>query len=156
MSLALLPPEMAAFVTGLHIADLLLWESRKGPGSPSDSSRGSLLEDLREEQRVQYTLHRMASSKIFIRSINHRNGYIPIAFLAQGFVEVSGDCVRSCVPGETFRKKFGRHYPWNNLAGKNLWNLARGYSSWEVMALWGLYLEANLGGLSRQLGQFTA
>ena len=40
-----------------------------------------------------------------------------------------------------YRKKFGRHYPWNNLARKNLWNLARGYSSWEVMALWDLYLE---------------
>jgi len=39
-----------------------------------------------------------------------------------------------------YRKKFGRHYPWNNLARKNLWNLARGYSSWEVMALWDLYL----------------
>ncbi len=40
-----------------------------------------------------------------------------------------------------YRKKFGRHYPWNNLARKNLWNLARGYSSWEVMALWDLYLQ---------------
>jgi hypothetical protein len=39
-----------------------------------------------------------------------------------------------------YRKKFGRHYLWNNLARKNLWNLARGYSSWEVMALWDLYL----------------
>ncbi len=41
-----------------------------------------------------------------------------------------------------YRKRFGRHYPWNNLARKNLWNLARGYSSWEVMALWDLYLES--------------
>jgi hypothetical protein len=28
-----------------------------------------------------------------------------------------------------YREKFGRHYPWNNLARKNLWNLARGYLS---------------------------
>jgi hypothetical protein len=41
----------------------------------------------------------------------------------------------------TYRKKFGRHYPWNNPTRKNLWNLARGYSSWEVMALWELYME---------------
>ena len=37
--------------------------------------------------------------------------------------------------------KFRRHYPWNNLTRKNLWNLARGYSAWEVMALWQLYME---------------
>jgi len=41
-----------------------------------------------------------------------------------------------------YRKKFARHYQWNNLARKNLWNLARGYSAWEVMALWDLYLES--------------
>jgi hypothetical protein len=41
-----------------------------------------------------------------------------------------------------YREKFGRHYPWNNLARKNLWNLARGYSAWKVMALWDLYLES--------------
>jgi hypothetical protein len=41
-----------------------------------------------------------------------------------------------------YRKKFGKHYPWSNLARKNLWNFARGYSSWEVMALWDLYLES--------------
>jgi hypothetical protein len=40
----------------------------------------------------------------------------------------------------SYRKKFGRHYPWSNPARKNLWNLARSYSSWEVMALWDLYL----------------
>ena len=40
-----------------------------------------------------------------------------------------------------YRKKFGRHYPWSNLARKNIWNLARGYSAWDVMALWDLYLE---------------
>ncbi len=39
-----------------------------------------------------------------------------------------------------YREKFGRHYAWNNLVRKNLWNLARGYSSWEVMALWDVYL----------------
>jgi hypothetical protein len=39
-----------------------------------------------------------------------------------------------------YRKKFGRHYPWNNLSRKNVWNLARAYSAWEVMALWDLYL----------------
>lgn len=41
-----------------------------------------------------------------------------------------------------YRQKFKRHYPWNNLVRKNLWNLARAYSSWEVMALWDLYLES--------------
>lgn len=40
----------------------------------------------------------------------------------------------------SYLKKFGRHYSWSNLGRKNLWNLARGYSSWEVMALWDLYL----------------
>jgi hypothetical protein len=40
----------------------------------------------------------------------------------------------------SYRRKFGRHYPWNNLARKNLWNLARGYSAWEGMALWDMYL----------------
>ena len=39
-----------------------------------------------------------------------------------------------------YRKKFGRHYPWNNLVRKNLWNLARVHSAWGVMALWDLYL----------------
>jgi hypothetical protein len=39
-------------------------------------------------------------------------------------------------------RKFGRHYAWNNLARKNLWNLARAYAAWEVMALWDLYLES--------------
>ena len=38
-------------------------------------------------------------------------------------------------------KKFGRHYPWCNLARKNVWNLARVHSVWRVMALWDLYLE---------------
>jgi hypothetical protein len=42
----------------------------------------------------------------------------------------------------TYRKKFGRHYPWNNLARKNLWNMARALTPWEVMALWDLYLES--------------
>jgi len=42
-----------------------------------------------------------------------------------------------------YRKKFGRHYPWNNLARKNLWNLARVHSTWRVMALWDLYLETD-------------
>jgi len=37
-------------------------------------------------------------------------------------------------------KKFGQHYPWNNLARKNLWNMARVHSAWGVMALWDLYL----------------
>ena len=41
-----------------------------------------------------------------------------------------------------YRKKFGRHYPWSNLARKNLWNLARVHRAWRVMALWDLYLEA--------------
>jgi len=40
-------------------------------------------------------------------------------------------------------KKFGHHYPWSNLARKNLWNLARVYSAWRVMALWDLYLESD-------------
>ena|SRR5437879_6205434 len=40
-----------------------------------------------------------------------------------------------------YAKKFGQHYPWNNLARKNLWNLARVHSAWGVMALWDLYLE---------------
>jgi len=39
-----------------------------------------------------------------------------------------------------YRKKFRRHYPWNNFARKNLWNLARAYTAWEVLALWDLYL----------------
>jgi len=38
-------------------------------------------------------------------------------------------------------KKFGRHYPWDNLARKNAWNLARVHSPWRVMALWDSYLE---------------
>jgi hypothetical protein len=42
----------------------------------------------------------------------------------------------------TYRRKFGRHYPWNNLARKNAWNLARVHSPWRVMALWDLYLES--------------
>jgi hypothetical protein len=41
-----------------------------------------------------------------------------------------------------YRKKFGRHYAWSNLARKNLRNLARVYSAWETMALWDLYLES--------------
>ena len=41
----------------------------------------------------------------------------------------------------SYRKKFGKHYPWSNLARKNLWNLARVHSAWGVMALWDLYLE---------------
>jgi hypothetical protein len=40
----------------------------------------------------------------------------------------------------TYRRKFGRHYPWGNLARRNLWNLARVHSAWRVMALWELYL----------------
>lgn len=40
-------------------------------------------------------------------------------------------------------KKFGRHYPWSNLARKNLWNMARALCAWEVMALWDLYLESD-------------
>jgi hypothetical protein len=39
-----------------------------------------------------------------------------------------------------YRNKFMRHYPWSNLARKNLWNLARVYSTWEAMAMWDLYL----------------
>jgi hypothetical protein len=39
-----------------------------------------------------------------------------------------------------YAKKFGHHYPWSNLARKNLWNLARVHSAWEVMGLWDLYL----------------
>lgn len=50
-----------------------------------------------------------------------------------------------------YRQKFGRHYPWNNLVRKNLWNLARAYSSGEVMALWDLYL-ANETWWARQTG----
>jgi hypothetical protein len=38
-------------------------------------------------------------------------------------------------------RKVGSHYPWSNLARKNLWNLARLYSAWGVLALWDLYLE---------------
>ena len=41
-----------------------------------------------------------------------------------------------------YRKRFGRHYPWNNLVRKNLWNLARVHSAWGVMAFWDLYLES--------------
>jgi hypothetical protein len=40
-------------------------------------------------------------------------------------------------------KKFGRHYPWSNLARKNVWNLARVHSTWRVMALWDLFLESS-------------
>ena len=40
-----------------------------------------------------------------------------------------------------YAKKLGRHYPWNNLVRKNLWNFARAHSAWGVMALWDLYLE---------------
>jgi hypothetical protein len=40
----------------------------------------------------------------------------------------------------TYVKKFGKHYPWNNLARKNFWNLARVHLAWSVMALWDLYL----------------
>jgi|SRR5712691_10168960 len=39
-------------------------------------------------------------------------------------------------------KKFGQHYPWNNLARRNLWNIARAHSAWGVMAFWDLYLES--------------
>jgi hypothetical protein len=39
-------------------------------------------------------------------------------------------------------KRFGRHYPWSNLARKNLWHLSRVHSAWRVMALWDLYLES--------------
>ena len=39
-------------------------------------------------------------------------------------------------------KKFGRHYPWSNLARKNVWNLARVHCAWRVMALWDLYIES--------------
>jgi hypothetical protein len=42
-----------------------------------------------------------------------------------------------------YRKKFEQQYPWSNLARKNLWNLARVFSSWEVMALWDLYLASD-------------
>jgi hypothetical protein len=42
-----------------------------------------------------------------------------------------------------YTKKFGRHYPWSNLARKNLWNLARLHSAWRVMALGELYLESD-------------
>jgi hypothetical protein len=42
-----------------------------------------------------------------------------------------------------YRKRFGRHYRWNNLARRNLWNLARGYSAWDVMSLWDLYLSSS-------------
>jgi hypothetical protein len=38
-------------------------------------------------------------------------------------------------------RKVGSHYPWSNLARKNLWNMARMYSAWMVMALWDLYLK---------------
>ena len=41
-----------------------------------------------------------------------------------------------------YSKKFRQHYPWNNLARKNLWNLARAFTTWEVIALWDLYLES--------------
>ena len=41
-----------------------------------------------------------------------------------------------------YAKKLGRHYPWNNLVRKNLWNMARVHSAWGVMALWDLYLES--------------
>ena len=64
-----------------------------------------------------------------------------------------------------YRKKFGRHYAWNNLARKNLWNLARGYTAWEVMALWDLYLESeswwavkttwSVYGMIRDVGRLT-
>jgi hypothetical protein len=40
-------------------------------------------------------------------------------------------------------KKFGGHYPWSNLARKNLWNMARVQCAWEVMALWDLYLDSD-------------
>ena len=39
-------------------------------------------------------------------------------------------------------RKLGSHYPWTNLARKNLWNLASLYSAWGVLALWDLYLES--------------
>jgi hypothetical protein len=42
-----------------------------------------------------------------------------------------------------YLKKFGRHYPWSNLARKNLWYLARVHSAAGVMALFDLYLESN-------------
>src|SRR6266699_6786268 len=41
-----------------------------------------------------------------------------------------------------YRKKFGRHYPWNNLARLNIHNLGRVHYAWRVMALWDLYLES--------------
>jgi hypothetical protein len=42
----------------------------------------------------------------------------------------------------TYRKQFGRHYPWSNLTRRNLSNLARVHSTCRVMALWDLYLES--------------
>jgi hypothetical protein len=42
----------------------------------------------------------------------------------------------------SYRKKFGRHYPWNNLARRNIHNLGRVHCAWRVMALWDLYLES--------------
>ena len=42
----------------------------------------------------------------------------------------------------TYVKKFGRHYPWNNLGRRNLYNMARVHAPWRVMALWELYLES--------------
>ena len=41
-----------------------------------------------------------------------------------------------------YRKKFGRQYPWNNLARLNIHNLGRVHYAWRVMALWDLYLES--------------
>ena len=41
--------------------------------------------------------------------------------------------------------------PWNNLAPRNLWNLALAYSTWEVMAIWDLYL-ASESWWARQTG----
>jgi hypothetical protein len=48
--------------------------------------------------------------------------------------------VSSWAPEGPFHKKFGPHDPWSALARKNLWNLARAYSSCEVMSLWDLHL----------------
>jgi len=48
-----------------------------------------------------------------------------------------------------YRKKFGRHYPWNNLVRKHPWNLARVHSAWRVLALWDLYLESETWWASR-------
>ena len=42
----------------------------------------------------------------------------------------------------TYVKKLGRHYPWSNLARKNLCNLARVHNAWGGMALWELYLDS--------------